>query len=242
MDFGLHVGADGETLENSIDMEVRAGHKCETLYSSSEGGPPRDQDKMTENSSGRELVIIQGEPNLEPEVGMEFESEAAAHAFYSAYAMRVGFITRWSKLCRSRRDKSVIGRAFVCNKEGFRLPDKRCRKGTKPRAPTRVGCKAMIAVRKLSSGKWVISKVEKEHSHPLMTPGKGRKGSIYDQYPNEHERIRDLSQQLLLERRRSAAYKRHLELIFKHIEEHTQNLSKKIQHIVDSVKEIESEK
>nr|KYP58442.1 hypothetical protein KK1_013849 [Cajanus cajan] len=59
-------------------------------------------------------------------------------------------------------------------------------------------------------------------------------------FQNEHDKIRELSQQLALEKKRSATYKRHLELIFEHIEEHNDSLSKKIQHIVDSVNEMET--
>ncbi|QHN97681.1 hypothetical protein HN51_045415 [Arachis hypogaea] len=98
----------------------------------------------------------------------------------------------------------------------------------------------MILVRKVSSGKWVVTKFVKEHTHPL-TPGKGRKDCIYEQYPNEHDKIRELSQQLAIEKKRCAAYKRQLELLFEHIEEHNNSLSKKIQHIVRNVKEIEAE-
>jgi hypothetical protein len=32
---------------------------------------------------------------------------------------------------------------------------------------TRVGCKAMIVVKKMNSGKWMVSKFEKEHNHSL---------------------------------------------------------------------------
>ncbi|KAM0012678.1 putative transcription factor FAR family [Helianthus debilis subsp. tardiflorus] len=174
----------------------------------------------------------------EPYIGQEFESESAAHAFYNAYATRVGFVVRVSKLSRSRRDGSAIGRALVCNKEGFRMPDKR-EKVVRQRAETRVGCRAMILVRKVSSGKWEITKFVKEHTHPL-TPGKGRRDLIYDQYPNEHDKIRELSQQLAIEKKRTATYKRHLEMIVEHIEEHNQSLSKKIKDIVDKVKEMES--
>ncbi|RYR42594.1 hypothetical protein Ahy_A08g039048 isoform A [Arachis hypogaea] len=58
---------------------------------------------------------------------------------------------------------------------------------------------------------------------------------------NEHDKIRELSQQLAIEKKRCAAYKRQLELLFEHIEEHNNSLSKKIQHIVGNVKEIEAE-
>ncbi|KAI4338844.1 hypothetical protein MLD38_023852 [Melastoma candidum] len=174
----------------------------------------------------------------EPFVGLEFNSEAAAHAFYNSYATRVGFVIRVSKLSRSRRDGSAIGRAFVCNKEGYRMPDKR-EKILRQRAETRVGCRAMLVVRKVSTDKWVVSKFVKEHTHPL-TPGKGRRDCIYDQYPDAHDKIRELSQQLAIEKKRASAYKRHLDLLFEHIESYNESLAKKIKHIVDGVRELES--
>ncbi|KAK7846000.1 hypothetical protein CFP56_008611 [Quercus suber] len=57
---------------------------------------------------------------------------------------------------------------------------------------------------------------------------------------NEHDKIRELSQQLAIEKKRAATYKRHLEMIFEHIDEHNESLSKKIQYIVDNVKEMET--
>ena len=57
---------------------------------------------------------------------------------------------------------------------------------------------------------------------------------------NEHDKVRELSQQLAIEKKRAATYKRHLEMIFEHIDEHNESLSKKIQYIVESVKEVET--
>ncbi|XP_062173403.1 protein FAR1-RELATED SEQUENCE 5-like [Alnus glutinosa] len=244
MEFGVDDDINGEMVGNSAGVEDRrVGDENGTGGSSVEGAfaPDRDE-KMNQDSSGSDLVLaaipsVSMVPSDEPYVGQEFESEAAAHAFYNAYATRLGFVIRVSKLSRSRRDGSAIGRALVCNKEGYRMPDKR-EKIVRQRAETRVGCRAMILVRKVSSGKWVVTKFVKEHSHPL-TPGKGRRDCIYDQYPNEHDKIRELSQQLAIEKKRAATYKRHLDMIFDHIEEHNESLSKKIQYIVDSVKEME---
>lgn len=241
MDFRVHGEINGGGLEDSADMEAITGDENEVGGTSFEVISVQQitDDKMSHDSSGMQIVTTDEEnPIMEPYVGQEFETEAAAHAFYNAYATRVGFIIRVSKLSRSRRDGSAIGRALVCNKEGYRMPDKR-EKIVRTRAETRVGCRAMILVRKVNSGKWVITKFVKEHTHAL-TPGKGRKDCIYDQYPNEHDKIRELSQQLAIERKRAATYKRHLEMVFEHIEQHTESLSRKIQHIVDSVKEMES--
>ncbi|KAK9062654.1 hypothetical protein SSX86_019843 [Deinandra increscens subsp. villosa] len=250
MDFEVDDDdVNGEVLVNSADLEgSRTIDDDDGMVGCSMGGMFQEDhdikiDQDDDSERGIDHLDLPHSVNAtfsgeEPYLGQEFESEAAAHAFYNSYATRVGFVIRVSKLSRSRRDGTAIGRALVCNKEGFRMPDKR-EKVVRQRAETRVGCRAMVLVRKVSSGKWEITKFVKEHTHPL-TPGKGRRDLIYDQYPNEHDKIRELSQQLAIEKRKTATYKRHLEMLFEHIEEHNQSLSKKIKHIVDNVKEMES--
>ncbi|XP_051136242.1 uncharacterized protein LOC127254932 [Andrographis paniculata] len=246
MEYTINDDVNGEVVGSSTNFEGRTDDDDGILGSSVNSVLQQEQDiKVDDDSSGRELYRLDElqdvnclDPIDEPYVGQEFESEAAAHAFYHSYATRTGFVIRVSKLSRSRRDGSAIGRALVCNKEGFRTPDRR-EKIVRQRAETRVGCRAMILVRKVSSGKWVITKFVKEHTHP-MTPGKGRKDLIYDQYPNEHDKIRELSHQLAIEKKKVATYKRHLEMLFEHIEEHNQSLAKKIQDIVNSVRDMES--
>ncbi|CAM8987938.1 unnamed protein product [Rhodiola kirilowii] len=240
MDFRICNNVNGEGLGNSVEVEVETGDEVEfgndTGGSSIEGAFQLAHDENNVlNSAEREMVIsVNGD---EPYVGQEFDSESAAHAFYNAYATRVGFVIRVSKLSRSRRDGSAIGRSLVCNKEGYRSADRR-EKVVRQRAETRVGCRAMILVRKVNSGKWVVTKFLSEHAH-VLTPGKCQRDLIYDQFPNEHDKIRELSQQLAIEKKRAASYKRHLEIIYQHIEEHNEGLARKVQHIVDSVKEFE---
>ncbi|KAL0283968.1 UNVERIFIED_CONTAM: hypothetical protein Sangu_2855500 [Sesamum angustifolium] len=224
MDYEIDVDVNGEVVGSSTNFEGRTDDDDAVVGSSADGMLQHGLDvKVDDDSSERELFQLDelhdancSHPIDEPYMGQEFESEAAAHAFYNSYATRVGFVIRVSKLSRSRRDGSAIGRALVCNKEGFRMPDKR-EKIVRQRAETRVGCRAMISIRKISSGKWVVHK-----------------------YPNEHDKIRELSQQLAIEKKKVATYKRHLEMIFEHIEEHNQSLAKKIQNIVNSVREMES--
>ncbi|GFQ07800.1 protein far1-related sequence 5 [Phtheirospermum japonicum] len=252
MDYEIDSDLNGEVVGSSTNFEGRTDDDGDIIGCSADmalqQGLDVKVDDDDDDDSDRELFRLDDLQDVncsapleglnEPYVGQEFESEAAAHAFYNSYATRVGFVIRVSKLSRSRRDGSAIGRALVCNKEGFRMPDKR-EKIVRQRAETRVGCRAMILVRKVGSGKWVVTKFVKEHTHPL-TPGKGRKDLIYDQYPNEHDKIRELSQQLAIEKKKVATYKRHLEMIFEHIEEHNQSLANKIQDIVESVREMES--
>lgn len=119
--------------------------------------------------------VPEEDPNLEPYRGMEFESEEAAKAFYNSYARRVGFSTRVSMSRRSRRDGAIIQRSFVCAKEGFRVEkEKPSHDGRvkRPRAETRVGCKAMLVVKIQDSGRWVVSAFVKEHNHELVPPDK----------------------------------------------------------------------
>ncbi|KAM0945639.1 putative transcription factor FAR family [Dioscorea sansibarensis] len=152
-------------------------HKLEACMSPMEVDPSNHEiKKKLVVSNGRELVASESDEILEPCEGMEFDSEAAARTFYSAYARHIGFCTRISKFSRSRRDNSVISRQFVCSKEGFR--DVRVKKDAlgkhrqQQRAVTRVGCKAMIMVKKLGSGKWVVTRFTKEHNHCQLSPKK----------------------------------------------------------------------
>ncbi|XP_010045402.2 LOW QUALITY PROTEIN: protein FAR1-RELATED SEQUENCE 5 [Eucalyptus grandis] len=244
MDMVGDFGRDGTVSSVGAESSSQAVDENEVGVSAVEGEYEQVVEvKMNDDLLDRDDILDTMPPvsmpsaDDEPYVGQEFDSEAAAHGFYNAYATRVGFIIRVSKLSRSRRDGSAIGRAFVCNKEGYRMPDKR-EKIVRQRAETRVGCRAMILVRKINTGKWVVTKFVKEHTHTL-SPGKGRRDCIYDQYPNEHDKIRELSQQLAIEKKRAATYKG-ISTNLEHIENHNESLARKIQHIVDNVKEIES--
>ena len=182
VDFIVDGDANGDVPGNAVVDIARAGDETEIFENSVE-----EEDRKMDKETSAIDTIPDAAPAMsmitadEPYFGQEFDSEAAAHAFYNAYATRIGFVIRVSKLSRSRRDGSAIGRALVCNKEGFRMPDKR-EKIVRQRVETRVGCRAMILVRKIKSGKWEVTKFVKEHTHTL-TPVKGRRDCIYDQYP-----------------------------------------------------------
>ncbi|KAM5561955.1 protein FAR1-RELATED SEQUENCE 12-like [Rosa sericea] len=193
-------------------------------------------DERTQNSSKDGSVVEVDEPY----VGQEFDTEVNAQAFYNVYGLRMGFNTRMNYLSRSKHDGTIIARTFVCSKEGYRKPDRRDKKTLNPRAPTRVGCMAMLSIKKLNIGKWVVTKFIKEHNHALIA-SKRPKGLIEDQIPDDKTKIEELTRELFLERERSTSLRKVIDLLFEHIEEHTQDLSKKVQYVVDKVKEIESE-
>lgn len=141
-----------------------------------------EEAEMIESATSRELVVGEGDVISEPCIGMEFDSEEAAKVFYDAYATRMGFVMRADR--RSLRDGKIICRRLVCNKEGFRRDRRTNTNNRKPRVVTREGCKAMIMVKQDKSGKWVVSKFEEEHNHPLViTSGTNRRNWLRNQTP-----------------------------------------------------------
>lgn len=106
-----------------------------------------------------------GESNMEPYVGLEFDTAEDAQEFYNVYATRLGFRIRIGQLYRSRIDGTVISRRFVCSKEGFQTN-------------SRTGCPAFIRVQRADSGKWVLANIKKEHNHELDLSGDMRPPQI----------------------------------------------------------------
>ncbi|KAM7501652.1 hypothetical protein LguiB_000556 [Lonicera macranthoides] len=203
-----------------------------------------DDGEMIESSNGKEILTSEGNLDSEPYVGMEFESEEVAKVFYDAYATRVGFIMRVDAFRRSMRDGKVVWRRLVCNKEGFRKCRPRQSENRKPRAITREGCKAMIVVKKEKTGKWIVTRFVKEHNHQLVVaPVNTRRTVLLSQTPDDKDvKIRELTAELQRERKRSAALQEQLDMVLKDMEEHSNHLSRNIDGIVQSVKEIESKR
>ncbi|XP_040934489.1 protein FAR1-RELATED SEQUENCE 5 [Gossypium hirsutum] len=118
----------------------------------------------------------------EPYIGMEFESAEDAREFYEIiwafvtrimYGRHMGFTIRNNRTRRSLKDNSIIGREFVCSKEGFRA-EKYTKKETRvftSRPATREGCNAMLRIAAKDGGKWVIYGFVKEHNH-VLNPSK----------------------------------------------------------------------
>ncbi|KAF8393879.1 hypothetical protein HHK36_020077 [Tetracentron sinense] len=158
-----------------------------------------EEAEMIESSSGKELVVYEGDENIEPYKGMEFESEEAAKVYYDMYATRIGFIMRVDAFRRSLRDGSVICRRLVCNKEGFRKAKPKTSESRKVRAITREGCKAMLMVKREKTGKWMVSKFIKEHNHPLVVSSGNSRRSLLLSYTPVAPSLEDVAALLQLE-------------------------------------------
>ncbi|XP_059660012.1 protein FAR1-RELATED SEQUENCE 5-like isoform X4 [Cornus florida] len=131
------------------------------------------------DAAGRELVESEESVIQEPYVGMEFETEDDAKKFYDEYARHAGFVMRIDQCRRSEVDRRILSRRLSCNKQGHYV---KMRDGfgpiRKPRPTTREGCKAMMLVKVNKSGKWVVTRFEKEHTHPLVISGRPSRNAM----------------------------------------------------------------
>lgn len=196
---------------------------------------------MILTESSMENLSVDG---LEPYTGMTFPSLDDARDFYYEYAKRTGFTIRTNRIRHSLKSMAVIGRDFVCSREGFRAAKHSLRKDRvlPPRPVTREGCKAMIRLAARDGGKWVVTKFVQEHNHKLMTHCKflGELPTINILSEEEKDKkIQDLCGELQRERERSAAFQQQLCMILKDLKEHEEFVSLRVEDIIKTLKEIE---
>ncbi|KAL2486183.1 Far-red impaired responsive (FAR1) family protein [Abeliophyllum distichum] len=206
-----------------------------------------EEDYSTGQSNGD---LSSTEKTVEPYIGMEFNSRDEARESYISFGRYTGFTVRIHHNRRSRINNMVIGQDFVCSKEGYREKKYVHRKDrVLPMQPmTREGCPAMLRVALRDGVKWVVTKFVKDHNHHLMSPNKiplrGSGKNLISQ-DEKDKKIRELTLELYNERqrckRRCAAYQEQIQTLLKHIEEHTDHLSRSVQDIVHKVKELENE-
>ncbi|PPD66293.1 hypothetical protein GOBAR_DD36829 [Gossypium barbadense] len=192
-----------------------------------------------ESFTGGEILAFPCEADsiVEPHEGMEFESEDAAKIFYDEYARRVGFVMRVMSCRRSERDGRILARRLGCNKEGYCVSIRgKFGPVRKPRPSTREGCKAMIHIKFNKSGKWVITRFVKEHNHPLVVAPREARQTMDE----KDKKIQELTVELRNKKRLCAAYQEQLTAFMKIVEEHSNQLSKKVQNVVNNLKEYES--
>ncbi|XVF37707.1 hypothetical protein REPUB_Repub20aG0032800 [Reevesia pubescens] len=196
--------------------------------------------------------------NLEPYNGMSFQSLDEARDFYFEDSKSTGFTMRTNRIRHSQKNMAIIGRDFVCSREGFRAAKHTHRndRGLPPRPITREGCKAMIRLAARDGGKWVVTKFVRDHNHKLMAhctfPGELptiNMLSVVNAFASDFrlmllqeekdKKIQDLYNELQQEKERSAAFQQQLEMILIDLEEHAEFMSIRVEDIIDKLKRVE---
>ncbi|KAI5418712.1 protein FAR1-RELATED SEQUENCE 5 [Lathyrus oleraceus] len=133
------------------------------------------------------------EPPLEPYEGMEFASIEETRIYYTRYAKNTGFSFRMGRVTKSRTNGMIIGREFLCSKEGFRA-----KKYVKEESnsiivhdETRVGCKAMLYLKK-NGEIWIVSRFVREHNHELFSPKSSQFLRVHRKKTNVQKKLIDV--------------------------------------------------
>lgn len=171
---------------------------------------------------------------LEPYEGLEFESEEAAKVFYDEYARRMGFVMRVMGCRKSEVDGRILARRLGCNKEGYCLSVRGKTDSAKKRQSTREGCKAMILVKADKSGKWTVTKFLKDHNHPLVVAPR----EIRQSMDIRDRKIQELNTEIRNKKRLCSMYQDQLTAFMKEVEEHSNQLSKKVQNVVKNLEDL----
>ncbi|MQL73848.1 hypothetical protein Taro_006218 [Colocasia esculenta] len=163
LEYDLHDSdfGDEEGLEEGSEEEDEEDAMDEPLMTTGKDG------EMIESYDRRELISTEMDSYAEPIEGMEFDSEESARAFYTSYARHAGFRVRAGKCRRSMHDGSVICRQFVCWREGFYM-EKDQGEDNEQEMIAGVGCMAKLVVRRQNSGRWLVTKFDRDHNHDPM--------------------------------------------------------------------------
>ncbi|XP_062117825.1 protein FAR1-RELATED SEQUENCE 5-like [Humulus lupulus] len=117
-----------------------------------------------------ELVHSKISNDAIPKVGMEFDTKEEAYHFYNAYAYKIGFSIRRSKMHKDLEGR-ITNRVLCCSCEGYREKDKRDVTVKSHRAETRFGCLARMKIY-CQNGKYRVVEFIIEHAHMTSSPSK----------------------------------------------------------------------
>ncbi|XP_027363279.1 protein FAR-RED IMPAIRED RESPONSE 1 isoform X8 [Abrus precatorius] len=117
-------------------------------------------------SPKRDIALFEGDKDIEPHNGIEFESHEAAYSFYQEYAKSMGFTTSIKNSRRSKKTKEFIDAKFACSRYGV-TPESDSGSSRRP-SVKKTDCKACMHVKRRPDGKWIIHEFIKEHNHELL--------------------------------------------------------------------------
>ncbi|KAG6406071.1 hypothetical protein SASPL_133668 [Salvia splendens] len=188
---------------------------------------------LMEASVPGDVTTPEAERNAEPYVGMVFETEAAARAYYNEYAGRAGFLTRIISSCKSEGDGSFVSRGFGCR--NIPTSQKTGNMSNEGGQKQRGGCTATLLVKRENGGRWVVKKFVRDHNHPLVV-SLPRRCPTFDE---KDKRIQELTAEIRVKKRLSAAYREQLLILMKDVESHTDHITSKVQMTRNNLKELE---
>ncbi|XP_043725660.1 protein FAR1-RELATED SEQUENCE 5-like [Telopea speciosissima] len=168
------VGDDGYDGRNSDDEDWVNSQSAD----SNDNSTSSDNDLVNEvdNEEAVDLSVDQDESipvmstyinDLEPTIGMVFRTDDEAYEHYNNYAKEFGFSVRKYRVDRSKIDKEVVAKYYVCSNQGEKIYDKRRKVDYQPRVTKKTNCGALLKI-KSNNGLWVVDKFVKEHNHMLV--------------------------------------------------------------------------
>ncbi|GMY08080.1 protein FAR1-RELATED SEQUENCE 5-like [Fagus crenata] len=166
-------GFDDEIVENSGECEATEDGLLQRCNLNNV-----ENDHMSLIEPSKEGLSV---GSLEPCIGMTFSSLDGARDFYYDYAKRMGFTIRTNRIRHSLKNMAIIGRDYVCSREGFRAAKHTLRKDrVLPSRPiTREGCKAMTRLAARDGAKF-RTYFQEEKDKKIQ--------DLYDELQHERER------------------------------------------------------
>ncbi|CAA0842430.1 Far-red impaired responsive (FAR1) family protein [Striga hermonthica] len=169
---------------------------------------------------------------------MEYDSEDNARRFYYEYARRMGFMVCIMQGRRSEIDGKTLARRLGCNTQGFSTSTKGKigpERMPRPSGP-REGCKANVLFKLEKSGKWIVTRLVKEHNHPLVV-----NGSEFANTRDKDKKIQELTKELQHQEELCAAYREKIVNLLARIETRADHLSEKVLAIIEDAKKADTE-
>ncbi|KAK6914556.1 FAR1 DNA binding domain, partial [Dillenia turbinata] len=231
---------DQSQQEDSTKRNIPALHMLmvkHCLVAVETHSPTDDSRERRESPAGQVFYMPEKDKNgEEPYEGMQFDSEEAAKAFYDKYARKMGFETRVLSSRRSERDGSMISRGLGCRGG----PDAQKADGVQiqKRDRRRDGCTAMFLLKREKPGQWIVRKLVREHNHALVVSFRKTRPALDE----KDKKIQELTTELRVKKRLSAAYRDQLLTFIKDVEDHNEHIAAKLQVVTENLKELEAKR
>ncbi|XP_043694187.1 protein FAR1-RELATED SEQUENCE 5-like [Telopea speciosissima] len=186
----LNDGSDGSDSDNTLNGVGDDGHDGTSSddedWVNSQSADNDDNNTSSENDlvdevdneeavdlsldGDESMAVMSTNTNvndLEPTIGMVFQTDDEAYEHYNNYAKEFGLSVRKYRVDRSKLDTEIVARYYVCSNQCEKIYDKRRKVDYQPRVTKKTNCRALLKI-KSNNGLWVVDKFVKEHNHLLV--------------------------------------------------------------------------